>query len=415
MRDDLKLVFVGGRTFSKYVLRSLVEHGWSVALVIEPKAGENVDYTSMVDICNANGIPLERVDDINDTAVTNKVRDVAPDVGVCCGWYDILDLELLEVPVHGFLGIHASDLPRGRGGAPVNWQLIHGFDEVGLSIFQFVPEIDDGALYKQGTVDIERRDDIKTVYDKVTVTSRRLLNETLAEIDEGVAEPQAQDTGSATYWPQRKPADGIIEWNRTPREIWNWIRAQTHPYPGAYTFFEEEQLRVWDAEVKDKSYDREGGEVVRHVPGAGIDVAARGGIVRLTRIQLGDRPPQWADEAAQDFGITPGTRLGQPRHIPEWTHTNIRDATGGYAYKTNIEAGEAAEFTVRGASFPDAQKFSIFVKLDGGQIRSERLEKRGWWNVRFQTRPLDRGAHTLTVSCTTEGYDDTRVLKIYVD
>jgi methionyl-tRNA formyltransferase len=148
-------------------------------------------------------------------------------------------------------GIHASLLPKYRGGAPLVWAIINGEKTTGVSLFYFDQGVDTGDVIAQKKIEISDTDDIRTVYEKATLAAVDVLRESLPLIREGQAPRIPQDHANATIFPQRKPEDGLIDWTRTPDEIRNFIRAQTRPYPGAFTVLEGKKVTIWDADIVD--------------------------------------------------------------------------------------------------------------------------------------------------------------------
>jgi methionyl-tRNA formyltransferase len=373
-------------------------------------------YTSFSSVCEREDVSLVETADISDSKVKSLYKEVAPDVCICCGWMQIIPESILEAPTWGTVGLHLSPLPEGRGGAPVNWQLIHGHDEVTATLFRFVPEVDDGDILGQSTVAVEPRDDISTVYPKLTVASIDLLQTFLTELSEGTVTRIEQSHAEATYYPQRKPKDGIIDWSRSPSFQWNWIRAQTTPYPGAFTFYNGQQVTIWDATVPDGQKESgEPGEILHVNNGQGIDVKTGDGVIRLERLQIEGLPSMWADEAVKRSQLSVGAMLGSPKQFPDWLYTGLRDSDGGFRYDTNIPCGEATHVSAVCCSHTRSRSVQIEATLDGNPVTSTRVAVDGWVNKSIKIKPTV-GVHTLrvTFSTTDEPTFDTRYLKLYV-
>jgi methionyl-tRNA formyltransferase len=150
----------------------------------------------------------------------------------------------------GAAGIHASLLPRYRGGAPLVWAIINGETTTGVSLFYLSDGVDDGDLIAQQEIAIGPDDDIAAVYGRATEASLGLLRRYVPLLREGRAPREPQDHRQATHVPQRRPEDGLIAWDRqSARQAHDWVRAQTRPYPGAYAFFGGERVTVWRAGV----------------------------------------------------------------------------------------------------------------------------------------------------------------------
>jgi methionyl-tRNA formyltransferase len=350
---------------------------------------------------------------LSESETLEQLERVDPDVCLCAGWTEIIPQDVLSVPNDTFLGIHASTLPKNRGGAPVNWAIIRGESEVGLSIFEFVAEVDDGDVFAQTTVPVEPRDDVQTVYQRVTMAARELAIETLAEIATGEAKPMSQDRSKATYLPQRKPEDGIVDWARPASAIINWVRALTDPYPGAFTFYNGQRVTIWSAERATVQSEAVPGTITAVEDGAGVVVAADDGAVRLEQIQFADEPRGWADDIAASAGLGPRDTIGQPSDYPDWTYTGIRDDNGGFEYETNVQTGDTAELQAVAWSHTTEVPLQITAKLNGTTILDRMVSLDGSVTVPIVADP-ENSVNTLQVSFETPDRTDTRYLKIYV-
>ena len=172
-----------------------------------------------------------------------------PDLILALGWYYMVPKKVRESTRLGTAGIHASALPKYRGGAPIPWAIIHGEKETGVSFFYFDDGVDTGDIIAQARFPIQLDDTCATVYEKATVASVDILREYLPQMAEGTAPCIRQDEGVATYFPQRKPEDGQIDWSWNAKNIYDFIRAQTRPYPGAFTFWGGKKITVWSAKL----------------------------------------------------------------------------------------------------------------------------------------------------------------------
>jgi len=198
-------------------------------------------------ITSAHRIPLRYVRNINDEDAVDAMRVLAPDLVVCVGWTQLLRHEILRLPRLGCVGFHASALPRYRGRAPVNWAIIHGEKETGNTMMLLDDGVDTGDILAQRLFPIDDEDTCATIYEKVARSEDEMIREVLPLIRHGRMPRTRQDHASATVMPRRRPADGIIDWARTTRQLHDWVRALTHPYPGAFTFVDGARLFVWKA------------------------------------------------------------------------------------------------------------------------------------------------------------------------
>lgn len=186
---------------------------------------------------------------IQETPSASNYIDFARDNEIDCflalGWYFIIPEQVLNSVL--CLGIHASLLPRYRGGAPLVWAIINGEQEAGVSLFQLTEKMDAGVLYGQRRFSISRSEDIADVYGKAEDASVDLIKAVLPEILNGNNCGTHQDESMSSYYPMRTPKDGLIDWSMSSESVYNFIRAQTYPYPGAYTEYEGKRRIIWKA------------------------------------------------------------------------------------------------------------------------------------------------------------------------
>jgi methionyl-tRNA formyltransferase len=203
--------------------------------------------TDLTELAEGSQIPILKVHNINQPDVVAWIRLRAPDLLLVVGWTQLLKPDLLRVPKFACLGFHASLLPKSRGRAPVNWAIINGETETGNTMIILEPEADSGDIVAQRKIPITDDDNCNTIYQKVGQTEVEMLDEILPLIQKGILPRRKQDDSQATVMPKRRPEDGRIDWNRSTREIYNWVRALTDPYPGAFSFLNGEKIWIWAA------------------------------------------------------------------------------------------------------------------------------------------------------------------------
>jgi methionyl-tRNA formyltransferase len=194
--------------------------------------------------------------DIQVVEVTGKMgqykeqlSDFNPDLLLAIGWYYMIPGSLRQAAPLGCVGIHSSLLPKYRGGAPLVWAIINGETEAGVSFFHFGDGVDDGDIIAQKKFQIDVQDTIREIILKATEVSLSLIEKNIPMIADGTASRIPQSHTDATYVPQRKPEDGLIDWSWDSKRICNFIRAQTRPYPGAYTIINDKKILIWDANI----------------------------------------------------------------------------------------------------------------------------------------------------------------------
>ena len=172
-----------------------------------------------------------------------------PDLLLVLGWYYMIPPRVREIIPLGSVGIHASLLPKYRGWAPIPWAIINGETETGVTFFYLDDGVDNGDMIAQARFPIEKNDNCATVYEKATRASIKLLRKYLPQLATNTAPRIPQDESHATYFLQRKPEDGLIDWSWSAKRIRDFIRAQTRPYPGAFTYIQDKKVIIWDADV----------------------------------------------------------------------------------------------------------------------------------------------------------------------
>jgi methionyl-tRNA formyltransferase len=189
-------------------------------------------------------------------AYLEQIERWHPDLMLVLGWYFMIPRKVRESVPLGCVGVHASLLPKYRGGAPIPWAIINGETETGITFFYMADGVDNGPIIAQESIAIEDSDTCATVYEKATLALIKVLREYLPQIAAGTAPRIPQDESQATYSPQRKPEDGLIDWSWSAKRIRDFIRAQTRPYPGAFTYIGDKKVTIWDADVLDVNESR---------------------------------------------------------------------------------------------------------------------------------------------------------------
>jgi methionyl-tRNA formyltransferase len=171
------------------------------------------------------------------------------DIFVVAGWYHMVPRKWRDLaPAYG---LHASLLPDYSGGAPLVWAIISGEKQTGITLFQFDGGVDSGLILSQKATAIRTEDTIATLYARIEQLGLDLLRENLPGLADGSARLIPQDESNRRIFPQRAPEDGIIDWNQSAWDLHNFIRAQTRPYPGAFTTWQNSKIHIWQAGVTD--------------------------------------------------------------------------------------------------------------------------------------------------------------------
>lgn len=169
-----------------------------------------------------------------------------PDLIVTAAFGQILPKELLDSPKYGCINVHASLLPELRGGAPIHYSILQGKKKTGVTIMYMVEKLDAGDMISKVEVDIEETDNVGTLHDKLSVAGAKLLSETVPQVIAGDISPEKQDDEKATYAPNIKREQELIDWSRAGEELYNQVRG-LNPWPVAYTTLNGQNLKVWAA------------------------------------------------------------------------------------------------------------------------------------------------------------------------
>jgi methionyl-tRNA formyltransferase len=296
---------------------ALLRHGFEVAAVLthrdDPR--EEVWWDSLAARAEARGVPVHFPEDPKSPAFRELIASYAPDFLFSFYYRYMIPAAVLEIAPRGALNLHGSLLPRYRGRAPVNWVLVEGESETGVSLHYMVAKPDAGDLVDQERVAIEPADTAFTLYGKLETAAGRLLDRALPVLAAGTARPIPLDLSKGSYRGGRKPADGRIDWSWPARRIYDLVRGVTHPYPGAFTTLRGGRLLVWWA-IPAEDHSEAAPGTVTAVGRDGITVAAGEGSVRLITLQLDGQPELPACSLALAAGIGPGERLGLLTEVP---------------------------------------------------------------------------------------------------
>ena len=176
------------------------------------------------------------------------MRALEPDLIFVVGWSQLVRDSFIALASEGVFGMHPTLLPRHRGRAPVPWAILTGLARTGVTLFEIVDaSADSGSIVGQVTLDVAPDETATTLFARIADAHVELTQELLPQIIARTAPRIPQDPTRASSWPRRTPADGIIDWDTRAPYLYDWVRAQTRPYPGAFTFLGDEKVIVWSA------------------------------------------------------------------------------------------------------------------------------------------------------------------------
>lgn len=254
---------MGTPDFSVPILHNLIQSEYEVVLVVtqpdRPKGRKKVITPPPVKVeAEKHHIPVFQPEKIRHDY--QEILDYQPDLIVTAAYGQILPNELLEGPKFGCINVHASLLPELRGGAPIHYAIVEGKKETGITIMYMVEKLDAGDILTQRSIPIDEKDHVGTLHDKLSNVGTALLMDTLPKLFTGEITPVKQDDSKATFASNIKREQEKIDWQRSNRDIYNQIRG-LHPWPVAFTTYQNKTMKIWWAEPLDIQYQGEPGEI----------------------------------------------------------------------------------------------------------------------------------------------------------
>jgi methionyl-tRNA formyltransferase len=262
-----KVLFLGSKRLGLECLRTIWELSpETLAGAVSPDDTSDARsvLAAMRQFCASRNIPFWTAADRKEA--DRLITSAKPDLCFVSGWYWIFTPEMLALVPGGFVGIHFSLLPKYRGGSPLVWAIINGDPEVGLSMFAFSEEIDAGPIWAQRRIPVGPDDAVGEVLMRLEAESVDVLRESYPGMLRQTAAPRPQEATGATYCAMRSPGDGEIDWNQPAGQIHNFVRAQSRPYPGAFTWWQGEMLTIWKTRLNPDPYFGTPGQVARVTP-----------------------------------------------------------------------------------------------------------------------------------------------------
>ena len=253
--DKKKIVFMGTPKFAVPILEMLIEN-FGVDLVItqpDKKVGRKKVLTAppVKILAEEKGIRVLQPEKISgDEDVLAELKELNPDIIITAAYGQLVPESILEIPKYKCINVHGSLLPKLRGGAPIQYSILEDHGKTGITIMYMVKKLDAGDMISKVEVDILDSDNYESLHDKLSIAGRNLLKETLPNIFTGNIAPEKQDDSLATFARNILREDEKIDWNKSARQIFNQIRA-LDPTPGAFTYLDENVLKIWNSEVVD--------------------------------------------------------------------------------------------------------------------------------------------------------------------
>lgn len=263
----MNIIFMGTPDFSVPALRALVDKGHQVIAVVtqpdKPKGrGKAVQMTPVKEAAQALGIPVYQPVKVREEGFLQQLEVLAPEVIIVAAFGQILPQRLLDIPVYGCINIHASLLPKYRGAAPIQWAILDGEKETGITTMQMNAGLDTGDILEKLVVPVDDEETGGSLHDKLSAAGGKLILSTLEKLEQGLLVPVAQTEEGTCYARMLDKGMGKMDWNKGASELERMIRG-LNPWPSAYTELDGKTLKIWQAKVMESEYDGEPGQVVK--------------------------------------------------------------------------------------------------------------------------------------------------------
>lgn len=317
----LKIIFIGTADFGGSVLEKLIDSKENIVRVItqpdRPQGrGKKILPTPIEKIALNKGIEVFQPENINDEEAIKKIKEFNPDIILVVAYGQILSQDVLNIPRMGCINIHASLLPRYRGASPINWAIINGEKETGITFMFMSEKIDAGEIIYQQKIIILPDETYGELYYRLSNLSVDIINTVLEKIKEGKIKRIPQDYKLVSYARKMTKQDGEITWSDKGEKIYNLIRGTT-PYPGAFTYYKGRKLKITQARFL-SSYQNKG-KVSTSIPGCVVEIEKDSllistgdrGIIKILRLIPAGSKELTAAQFVNGYKIKVGDILGQ--------------------------------------------------------------------------------------------------------
>lgn len=309
----MKIIFMGTPDFSVMALESLIKAGHDVAAVVtqpdKPKGRSGkVQYTPVKEKALDLGIPVYQPERVKEPDFFEIVKEIHPDVIVVIAFGQILPKEILDFPKYGCINIHASLLPKYRGAAPIQWAVIDGEKETGVTTMQMDVGLDTGDIIDRIVVPIDKKETGGSLFDKLMVAGSSLILETLEKVEKGTAVFTKQNDEESCYAKILTKQLGNINFENDAEYIERLIRG-LNPWPSAYTKLNGKNLKIWDADVVANEDNIEPG-IVYNITKDSFSVATGKGTLVINELQLEGKKRMKTADFLRGFQLDEGMKLG---------------------------------------------------------------------------------------------------------
>jgi methionyl-tRNA formyltransferase len=284
----MRTVWVSFDTMGRDCLEAAVEVGAEIVGVVTlpgPIDPNRSGQCAFDDVAARLGAALIETRDVNALETLNAIRKLEPELAFVVGWSQLVHDPFIALAREGVFGMHPTLLPRHRGRAPIPWAILSGLTRTGVTLFEIVDSTaDSGAIVGQVEVEIAPDETATSLFARLADAHVQLVRELVPQLLSRSAPRSRQDPSRASSWPKRVPADGIIDWETRAPYLHDWVRAQTRPYPGAFTYFGDDKVIVWEARPVELAAEAPAGTIVDVSADGPVVACGEGGLV-LEEIQ----------------------------------------------------------------------------------------------------------------------------------
>ena len=287
---NLRIVFMGTPEFAVPALDMLLKEGYDVVAVVtqpdKPKGrGNKMAIPPVKEYAIEHGIDVLQPQKVKTEEFTDIIRGINPDLLVTAAYGKILPKSVLDIPKYGCINVHGSLLPKYRGAAPIQWSIIDGEKVTGITTMYTDVGMDTGDMLLKGEIMITEDMTAGELHDRLSVLGAEVLKETLAKLKEGVLQRIPQQDSEASYAAMMTKDTGLVDWTKSPKEIHNLVRG-TNPWPGAYTYYNGEKMKIWVTSVVSESENKLKPGTICEVGKDGIIVACGIGKLNIKEVQF---------------------------------------------------------------------------------------------------------------------------------
>jgi methionyl-tRNA formyltransferase len=248
--QNLRIGWIGFHVEGQSALAALLENGVRVEALLtlrEAELAKRSGAGSYDEICARYSVPIHKIRHVNDPETVALLKSLNLDVAFVIGWSQIVGAEAMRAARLGMIGAHASMLPHNRGSAPVNWAIIRGETRGGNSLIWLNEAVDEGEIIDQTPFPITPYDTCATIYEKVGQSNRDMILRLIPRLMDGERPSRRQGPTDEPVLPRRRPEHGLIDWRAGGLQVYNFIRALTRPYPGAFSWLDGRRYMIWEA------------------------------------------------------------------------------------------------------------------------------------------------------------------------